>query len=59
MLTVKTIDGTNHNKHHKGHEQEIDDVLEKITIGNMSGGIGAENIRNIDRKFRKIETAGK
>lgn len=52
---VKFIHGADNNEDGECDNKKVNDVLKKVTIGNMSNGIGAEDIGDVDCKCRKVE----
>lgn len=59
MLAVHTVDESNNDEDSEGNDEEIDDVLKEIAIGDMGDGVGTENIGDIKGEGGKIEATGK
>lgn len=58
FLAVELVYGTDDNKDNEGNDEKINDVLDEIAIGDMGGGIGAEDVWYVDSEGREVETAG-
>lgn len=58
MFAIHAVDESNDNKDSESDDKEIDDVLKKIAVGDMSNSVGAEDVGDIKRKSGKIEAAG-
>ena len=57
VLAVHAIDKTDDNEDREGDDEEIDDVLEKIAVGDVGDGVGTEEIGDVEGKGREVETA--
>lgn len=55
---VELVHGADDDEDNKSDEKKVDDVLEEVAVGDMSDGVGAEEVRNIESEARKVETAG-
>ncbi len=58
LFAIELIKHFDEDENGEGDEQEIDDILEEVAVGDMGGGVGAEEIGDVDGKGREIETAG-
>lgn len=58
FLAVELVHKFDNDENSKSDDEEIDDILDEITVGDMSGSIGTEEIGDIDREGRKVKTAG-
>lgn len=54
FFAVEAIHHFNYNKNSEGDNKEVDDVLEKIAVGDVGDGICTKNIRNIDGESGEI-----
>lgn len=52
---VKFIHGADNNEDGERDNKKVNDVLKKVTIGNMGNGIGTKDIGDVDCKCRKVE----
>lgn len=51
---VKFVHSANDDENREGDNEKVNDVLEEIAISNVSNGVGTEDVRNVNRKGRKI-----
>lgn len=58
MFAVHTVDEFDDDEDSEGDNDEVDDILEEVAISDVSDGIGAKEIGDVDREGREIETAG-
>lgn len=54
MGAVKSIHGFDDNKDSKSNDEKINDVLDEISVSDMSNGVSSENVGNIDGEGGKI-----
>ncbi len=55
---VEAVHGFDDDEDSESDNEEIDDVLDEIAIGDVGDGVGAKDIRNINRERGKVKTAG-
>lgn len=58
-MAIKTVDSADDDKNYKSDKKKVDYILNKIAVSNMSYGVGAKNIRNVDGETREVETSSK
>lgn len=58
MFTIHAIDESDDNENSKSDNEEVDNVLEEVAVGDMSDRVGSKDIRDVKRKGGKIESAG-
>lgn len=58
VFAVHAVDEFDNDKDSESNNEEIDDVLQEVAISDVGNGIGAEEIRNVDREGGEIETTG-
>ncbi len=57
FFAIETVHHFDDNKDSEGDDEKIDDVLDKIAIGNMGDGVGTEEVGNVDGEGREVGTA--
>ncbi len=57
FTAVEIIDEADDQEHRKSDDEKVDNVLDKITDGDMSSSIGTEKVWDINRESGKIEAA--
>lgn len=58
LRTIEFIHGADNNEDDEGDEKEVDDVLKEVAVGDVGDGVGSEEVRNVESKAGKVETAG-
>lgn len=56
--TVEFVHGADNNEDNEGNEEKVDDVLEEVTVSDVSDRVGAEEVWDVEGKTREVKTAG-
>jgi len=56
LIAVELVESFDNDEDGECDDEEIDDILNKITISDMGDGVGTKDVRNIDRKRGEIGT---
>ena len=56
LIAVELVESFDNDEDGECDDEEIDDILDKITISDMGDGVGTKDVRNIDRKRGEIGT---
>lgn len=59
FFAIEAVHHFDDNKDSEGDDEEIDDVLNKIAISDVSDGVGTEEVGNVDGEGREVGTTSK
>lgn len=55
MAAIEPVNSANKDEDCKSNDEEIDDVLKKVSISDMGGRIEPKDIGNVDGEGREVE----
>lgn len=58
LSTVELVHSFDDDEDGESDDEEVDDVLDEVAVSDVGDGVGAEDIRNVDREGGEIKTAG-